>query len=315
MPQSISTLIISVDKAGHVNQCLALAELMGWEVHEKILIPGPGRMDPLIKKWKKRIAMWRAQVLAKRKEFRGKTIIIASGAASEPIVAHARRELGNQLFAVFVGTPKRVTRLYDVAISSRHAIKTAPYALPSANTTAWISGILTRNLAVASDKAEQLGPVALIGGTNKSYALEPDHILQQLHEFGAKEKLRVVLSRRTPDALANRIRKAYPTSHATIIESHDRPGFLSAMQSATRFCVTPDSISMVCEALNTGRSIQIFDLPCFDSDTSTARFIAYALQSGWVSKVGTPSVRMPVDTGIAEAMESIQSSYEKWLMA
>jgi uncharacterized protein len=315
MPQSISMFVVSVDKAGHVNQCLALADRMGWQTDQIFRIPGPGRMDPFIVKWKKRVAMWRALAKARRTPFAGPTVIIASGAASERVVAHARKILGPSLFAVFVGTPKRAELMYDIAISSRHAIKSEPYALSSAHQTAWISGILTRELAGGAPHAETCGTVILIGGTNKAYTLDPETIVLQIRAMKFDEKHSIILSRRTPESLADHIKSNFSREQATVVESHDRQGFLAAMNAASRFCVTPDSISMVCEALNTGKPVQVFDLPCFDADTSTARFMNEALKNKWLNKTGSNQATRPVETGIAEAIAQVKIAYEAWLEA
>lgn len=292
----MKTLIVSVAKAGHVNQCLALCEHAGWKPNEKIEIPAPGRMtgafDRLMIKAQQRLLLPRA---TPRVRTEGPLRIVASGAVSEQVVAAYRSLYGDDLFAAFVGRPKWPSAIFDVAIVSVHALEPeepqAAFGCPAARETLIMRGVPTRKLAEAG-KLE--GLTVLIGGTNKAFDIDARAIEAQLAALiGLRPRtpVTVVFSRRTPNTVEQSLRKAFAVPVVSFVARTDRPGFLAAMSSAAEFVVTPDSLTMVSEACATGRPVQIFDLACFDPASSTNRCMADLLAGGEIALAphGAPS--------------------------
>lgn len=304
------TLIVSVAKAGHVNQCLAFCEQMGWPVTEQIAIPGPSRMNSDWRNRWQRFRRWLAlRKLRPRARTAGRIRIVASGTSSEPATALYRQLYGRDLYAVSIGSPRTREPIFDFAIASNHAREDGALATPAfyrgAKVTTWMQGVLVKPLPTGPGGE---GPiVALIGGTNKAFDLSAEALLPQLSAVSQQGRMVVVFSRRTPLDLEARIRAGL--TRATFVDRQDRAGFLKAAADAARFAVTPDSITMTCEAFATGKPVTVLDLPCFDQDTSTYRFYA-ELRALPVGEAGAVLHRA-ADHAIAEARRDFQG----WLAA
>ena len=103
----IPTLVVSVAKAGHINQCLAFCEHMGWPVTGQSAIPGPSRMHSGWRNRWRRFRRWlMLRELLPRARIAGRIRIVASGTSSELATALYRRLYGRDLYAVIIGSPR-----------------------------------------------------------------------------------------------------------------------------------------------------------------------------------------------------------------
>jgi uncharacterized protein len=311
-----SALIVSVDKNGHVNQCRALLAHLGWDEQALVRITGMAKSDPLSAKIAKRLKAAR-QTLAAAPQGRARAplVLIASGRASEPLVARYRRRFGGQLFSIFIGSPRGRSSIYDVAIVSRHEVPPASQRYDASRHTLWIDGVIVAPYPREASNVRPPLTAILIGGANKSYDLDPQAIIRQIDEAAKRGKpMSIAFSRRTPEALEAAIRSRAAQHDACFIDREDRAGFLKLMSEATEFLITPDSITMMCEARATGQPVAIFNLRCFDDETSTARFVRAALASGRVIGTGKPSAptRGQADDGTAKAISEIRKLLAAW---
>jgi mitochondrial fission protein ELM1 len=208
--------------------------------------------------------------------------IVASGISAEPLVASYRTLYGSRLYAVYLGSPRWPEQIFDFAVASHHAVPlgNTPSATcyRAAGAVAWIPGVFALPPLRISVGQEQVRTTALIGGTNKAFRLPAETIVAQLGRLNsfaepAERNLTVVFSRRTPRRLEEEIRSALASEGVNFVDRHDRRGFLEAFASAKQLAITPDSITMVCEGYASEKSVLILDLPPFDQDTSTFRFV------------------------------------------
>lgn len=285
----MKTIVVSAAKNGHVNQCLAVCEAAGWRPDEVVRIPAPGRMTPWVQsawlRFRRRLATVRA--LPRRRE--GERLrIVASGAASERIVAGYRALYGDDLFAAFSGRPSWGTAIFDVALVPRHSLSETESAeafrVPGARRTVLRRGVPVRTRPAPEDGGS--GVLFMIGGVNKAFDLEPARIVQQVGELlqrGADGPFTMAFSRRTPVATESALRAALKSSDVAFLDRRDQPGFQRALLGAAGYVVTPDSLTMLCEACNTGRPTLVFDLRCFDPSSTTARCVRDLLDGGEVA--------------------------------
>ncbi|WP_164919656.1 ELM1/GtrOC1 family putative glycosyltransferase [Hansschlegelia zhihuaiae] len=307
-----------MDKAGHVNQCLAVCEAAGWRADEIVRIPSPGRMtaawDRFVLNLRKRAATRAAR--PERRE-PGRLRIVASGRAAEDVVASYRTLYGDDLFALFSGRPQWLKPIFDVALAPRHGleagecVKTA--VIPASKTVIFRSGPPTRRLGGRSE-GSRAGLAALIGGLNKAFVIDVDRIARQLDEMAARrdgEPLSLVFSRRTPQHVETRLRRIFDNRVARFVDRADRAGFEQVVASAGEFVVTPDSITMVCEMCVTGRPVHVFDLEVFDRGASTYRFLEDLLESGDVT-LATGGTARSCEPGLFAVPPAALSLYEAW---
>ncbi len=101
----------------------------------------------------------------------------------------------------------------------------------------------------------------------------------------------------------------------SFIDRTDRAGFETAMANASEIIVTPDSITMVCEAYATRRPVTVFDLECTNENSSTARFITEFVTKGRITslrKASTSVADKSWDEEIKQAMDAITLSKSQW---
>ena len=286
-PPEPPTLIISTPKAGHVNQCIALCDAAGWRVDETHRLPKakdlPLGLQRLVSR-AQRLKLGRD--IARRFHDAPRLRVVASGASSERVVLLLRKAFGDRLFAVFVGTPRLDEPLFDAAISSRHEIETgAQEGETAAARTFWIDGCLVRRVAAAAPP-DAVHLTVLVGGANRTYELAPAPLADQLRGMMqalalGPSSVSLVFSRRTPQALANALAAAFPG--VSLIPASDRTGFERAYAQASHLAVTPDSITMVCEACASGRPVGVFSLPSGNDASSAARFITAFRHAGYIA--------------------------------
>lgn len=312
------TLIVSVDRAGHVNQCLAFCDRIGWSHREPVVrIPAPGRMSSRWERFFLRLRRRAATAAAApRSREPGLLRIVASGAAAEAVAAAYRKLWGADLFAVFIGATHAREPIFDASVVAYHALGRGEtpetIAIPAGGELVWMRGVYVARIDGAPD-AERSGVVAVIGGVNKAFTIDADRIAAQLAEMmrtAAAETLTIVFSRRTPSAVERRLKAAFPG--ARIVDRADRAGYLDALRTARRYAVTPDSISMVCELCATGRPVATFDLACFDDEVSTARFHRDAARHGLVTPIGAPASELRPDVSF-DVSDRVAEIYDRWL--
>lgn len=274
-PDGAPVLLISTPKAGHVNQCIAFCEAANWPHDTVHRVPRADTMplgiDRIFSAFKRHAF---ARQLIKRVSGASGIRVVASGASAEHVVRQLRRHFGNRMFAVCVGTPRQ--SVFDAAICSRHEIAGAVSETSAlARHVAWIDGAMVRRPA-SSEMPATPHLTALIGGANRTYALPAAAIATQLSGMAAQldvrpEDVTLVFSRRTPETLSTALRGLLPGVRT--VGATDRKGFEAALAHASHLAVTPDSITMVCEACASGKPVGVFALESQNDDSSAARFM------------------------------------------
>jgi hypothetical protein len=264
---------------------------MGWVVTEVHRLSGNARQDPYFR----RVLLWlkglpKVSRIAQKILAHPEPIILFSGNVSREIAA---RVSGVSAFKIFVGNPRGRRRLYDVAIASSHGAAQDQVGRPdfyeSASLTLWMDGV--PSMPAANDANLPITAV-FIGGRNKAFAMSlPDLIRQMGWLRSDGQSLHVAFSRRTPPEIESGLRAAFPATDVKYISGDDRAGYLDLLAHARKFAVTPDSITMMCEACATGRDVSLFSLPVLAADTSTYRNASRFLQCGYVVPIGNASSR------------------------
>lgn len=314
-PDSCPVLIISTPKAGHINQCIAFCETADWPWVDIHRVPKTATLPLGLHNFisaRKRAAL--AGRIARAMRGASHLRVVASGASAEHVVRELRKRWKGELFAVYVGAPRQ--QVFDAAIASRHEIDgTVVEATALARHTVWIDGVLVRRAAEQAP-ASATHLTALIGGVNRTYLLPAAEIAAQLNGMMSQlaitpAAVSIVHSRRTPEGLTQALREAFPG--ALHVAATDRTGFEQAMRRASHIAVTPDSITMVCEACATAKPVGVFALDSHNDDSSAARFIGTFRNAHHISWGRLPAADeslAPWDTGAA--VEGVTADYKRW---
>lgn len=237
--------IVSDGKPGHVNQSLGLAEALARATPTEIVtLPA--------------LPAWRAWLVLLLKRFSDSPtpkpdLIIGAGHATHVTLLAARRAHGGR--TVVLMKPSLPRRCFDLCILPRHdGVAADAHTLVS-------EGALNRiRPAAGRDSSHGL---LLIGGASKHFEWDSDAVQVQIKSILARTpdtQWTLTTSRRTPaDFLA--LLPQYP--NLTVIpHTATSPDWLPAQfaQCGTVW-VTPDSASMVFEALTAGAAVGVFDLP------------------------------------------------------
>ena len=237
--------VISDNKPGHVNQSLGLAEALARATPTKIITL------PALPAWR----AWLALLLkrAPGASLPAPDLIVGAGHATHLTLQAARRARGGR--AVVLMKPSLPRRGFDLCILPQHD------GVAADAHTLMTEGALNRIRPAATRDARH--GLLLIGGASKHFDWDSDAIQVQIKSILARTPdthWTLATSRRTPaDFLAQ-----LPSSPTLTVVPHTAtsPDWLPAQlaRSGTVW-VTPDSASMVFEALTAGAAVGVFDLP------------------------------------------------------
>ncbi len=250
--------VISDGKPGHLNQSLGLAEALAratpTEIHTLPALPA-----------------WRTGLALLLKRFPGPPLpapdlIVGAGHATHLTLLAARRARGGR--TVVLMKPSLPRRCFDLCILPRHDGVAADAG------TLVTEGALNRiRPAITRDSGHGL---LLIGGASRHFEWDSDAIQVQIKSILARTpdtQWTLTTSRRTPADFLD----ALPSSANLTVVPHATasPDWLPEQlaRSGTAW-VTPDSASMVFEALTAGAAVGVFDLPV-NPKSRVARAIAH----------------------------------------
>ena len=237
--------VVSDGKPGHANQSLGLAEALARAVPTEIHVIAA-------------LPAWRAWLALLMKRMPGKTtsnpdLIIGAGHATHLTLLATRRALGGRI--VVLMKPSLPRNWFDLCVIPQHdGIAADTHTLVS-------EGALNR-IRPATHRDICHGLI-LVGGASKHFEWDSDAVQVQIKSILARTPdthWTLTTSRRTPADFMN----ALPSSPNLTVVPHTAtpPDWLPEQLSrSSTVWVTPDSASMVFEALTAGADVGVFDLP------------------------------------------------------
>ena len=184
-------------------------------------------------------------------------LVIGVGRRSVPVARFIRKMSGGRTKLVRIGNPRVDPRLFDLVIT------TPQYSVPAAE------NVLTLPVAMSRFRGPaQIGPdekswldqwrrphlLLALGGNTKDVELQPNEVVAATNRLGARAKSRrgtllIVGSPRTDPALLQAI------APDGIFVPTGGPSFAALLDDADEIFVTGDSISMLSEAIVTGKPV------------------------------------------------------------
>ncbi|WP_029655274.1 mitochondrial fission ELM1 family protein [Marinobacter daepoensis] len=142
-------------------------------------------------------------------------------------------------------------------------------------------------LAALTSKHEAL---VLVGGPSRHVEWHDDGVLAQISDLIARYpqwRWTISNSRRTPEALSERLQELQGPKISVVRHDQTHQGWLNHQLAASRAVwVTPDSLSMVCEAVTSGVPTGLLDLPLRPGSRVAAginQFVRKGLSAQWVN--------------------------------
>jgi len=237
--------IVSDGKPGHLNQSRGLAEALARTTPAEIItLPA--------------LPVWRAWLALLLKRFPGNThpapdLIVGAGHATHWTLLAARCACGGK--TVVLMKPSLPRRWFDLCVLPRH-----DDVAEDAHTLVTEGALNRIRPAATHDSSHGL---ILIGGASRHFEWDSDAIQVQIKSILARTpdtQWTLTTSRRTPaDFLA-----LLPTAPKLAVVPHtatNRDWLPEQLALCSTVWVTPDSASMVFEALTAGATVGVFDLP------------------------------------------------------
>jgi len=242
------------ERVGDNNQVLALAEALGWPFETKSLTYNIARalsvkLGPTLLSLDRRS---RAEIVPPWPD-----LILAIGRRSVPVGRWIKQKTGGRAKLVLLGHPRVSPKLFDLVITTRQ------YPVPPGDNVLLLPLAMSRFANLPSPTVEESewlakleGPRRLlaVGGATKYWQLSPDHVKAAAERLQAKGgSLIVATSRRTDPAVVAALRSMLG-GNSRLVEG-GFPRFAVLLGSADEIHVTGDSISMLSEAILTGKPV------------------------------------------------------------
>ena len=195
-------------------------------------------------------------------------LIIAIGRRSVPVARWIQRANHGRTKLVRIGNPRMDPALFDLVITTRQ------YPVPPGNNVILLPIAMSRyrgTPAIAPDEeawfAELPRPHLLmaVGGATKYWKLAPRHIADAAGKLSERSErvggsLIAVSSPRTDPAAIDALRAVLDGRENCRIVDGNRPRFPVLLDDADECFVTGDSVSMISEAILTGKPVGLIQL-------------------------------------------------------
>ena len=261
--------VLASHRAGDASQVLALAEAIGWPFEVKRLAFRPLNilLAPPFVTSDAGLDRARSSALAAP----WADLVLASGRENEPVARWIKRQSGGRTRIVQVGRPWGPIAAYDLVVTTpQYRLPARPNVLLNA---APLHRVTQERLDAAAGRwsqrlAELPRPLiaVLVGGNSGPYALTRRGGRRLAAAAGAMAAERggtllVTTSSRTPRGAAQALAQGLTGPHLLYRWRKGDPDnpYFAFLALADEIIVTADSMSMVSEALATGKRVHLFD--------------------------------------------------------
>lgn len=235
-------------------------------------------------------------------------LIIGAGHATHLNILAARRARGGKTVVLMKPTLPRC--LFDLCLIPLHD------GVAPSKRVVLTQGVL--NTMQRSVDADPRIGLILLGGISRHYEWHDEDILASVGRLvGDSPSIRWTLttSPRTPESLLGRLQNLGRPNLDVLPFARTPPGWLQGvMARAGQVWITPDSVSMVYEALTTGSGVGVFDLPRRRS-SRVVRGLERLVQAGRVARFGNwqPGQALPrLDVQLDEAVRCAKWIKQVW---
>ena len=240
--------ILSRGRKGDLDQMLALAKATGWTFEVKTLrVAGPE--VPVLSKL----------LLKENLSPPWPDLVLCAEASPSVIARDIKRASGVRTRIVCLGRPAGAPGNFD------RVITTAQYRIPAAANVVELAMPLAEVTEPTAGIAD--GSIALLVGGPAFPDLLDAAAAERLsaevlaHAAHKNAKLDVVTSPRTPAAAIDVLQRLIAAPHRLGIFGRGENRYKAALAEASEIIVTSDSVSMVADALASGKPVSVYPLP------------------------------------------------------
>ena len=251
-------------RTGDNNQALALAETLG--LHFEVKQLDYNRLQAL-SVWLPPTAATLTAAAKEGLKAPWPDLVIAIGRRSVPVARWIKKQSGGNTKLVRIGHPRIDPKLFDLVITTRQ------YPVPPGDNVVLLPVAMSRfvdpPVPTEAERGflERMGNFRLfaIGGATKYWRMPEDALLKVIARaelLTEKTPLSVVVatSRRTPGGLVNKIKALAISDARFAVVDGPSPRFAVLLNAADQIFVTGDSVSMISEAVLTGKPVAIIPI-------------------------------------------------------
>lgn len=240
--------ILSRGRKGDLDQMLALSRRLGWPTAVKTLrFAGP------------EIPALSSLLLKDRLTPPWPDVVLVAEASPSVIARHIKRASGGRSRIVCLGRPAGDPSAFDLVIT------TAQYRIPAGRKVIELSMPLAE--AAERPAGQGDGAIALVVGgpafpdVLDATAAETMVAEARRHAETRNAVLDIVTSPRTPPQAIAALKRAVTAPHRLSVFGEGENRYRAALAGASEIIVTSDSVSMVADALATGKPVAVYPLP------------------------------------------------------
>jgi mitochondrial fission protein ELM1 len=314
--------IVSVRRKAHVNQCVALAKAAGLTVSKTIEIAGTTATDhKFLKLIDVAKASAKCMVAFATTPVPRQKVVLCSGRSISLLIWLWKKWSGQSFLSIYVGHAKSPLVFYDMMLIPEHdvSIMNQRRRPPSTVEVFTTTGILTEQQNRSEGKNAKSVLVCL-GGNNISFSYAGaafHNFLSTLEKIQKSHDLKIAYSGRTSNETRDLIEQRADLK-STVIESHDREGFVAAQIQAASIFVCPDSVTMISEALAKGATVYVPRLEVLSQSTSDFLFVADCRVKGYILEVDdfpSPKSAARFPDSLAQAVPHVLTKIAKWKLS
>ena len=248
---------LTTGEAGKVSQAEGLAEALGWPFKSIVVrLRRPWLWLPAHRQLPGLLCCGLEEKLPQP----WPDLLISCGRRSVPVAAAVKRVAGDRTFAVHIQNPRTPLPCFDLIVPLEHDGLAGPNVVA---TQAALHRVTPVKLAAAgAEWQERLGNLnvaVLLGGRSRSYRFTR----QTLHELARyladlDGDIAITPSRRTEPGVIDALKARLP--RAWFWDGTGPNPYLGMLALARHIVVTEDSVSMISEAISTGKPVYVAEM-------------------------------------------------------
>ena len=268
---------MTTGEAGKVSQAEGLAEALGWPFESMVVgLRRPWSWSPAHRQPPGLLRFGVEESLPQL----WPDLLISCGRRSVPVAAAVRRAAGGQTFAVHIQNPRTPLPCFDLIVPLEHDGLAGPNVVA---TRAALHRITAEKLAAAAEewrgRLGNLNVAVLLGGRSRSYRFTRqtlDELARGLTDVAGD--IAITPSRRTDPGVVDALKARVP--QAWFWDGTGPNPYLGILALARHIVVTEDSVSMISEAISTGKPVYVAEMA--GGSRRLARFHASLKEGGIV---------------------------------
>ena len=184
-------------------------------------------------------------------------LLISCGRRSAAVSAAVRRAAGGRTFAVHIQNPRTPLRCFDLIVPLEHDGLAGPNVVPS---RVALHGVTPEKLAVAGaewrGRLGDLTVAVMLGGRTRSHRFTRQTLGELARGLADLDgDIAVTASRRTEPDAVDALKARLP--RAWFWDGAGRNPYLGMLALARHIVVTEESVSMISEAISTGKPVYL----------------------------------------------------------